>query len=73
MRAIDATAEIFFTAFKTLKSRQKHAFLEKILSDPKLKEDIVDIAFIEQAKKVKGVPASARDYFARRRKAESAS
>ena len=73
MRANDATAEIFFTAFKTLKTKEKQAFLEKILADPKLKEDIVDIALIEKAKKTKGGPVSARDYFARRRKAESAS
>ncbi len=69
-RASEATAEVFFTAFKSLKSGEKEAFLEKILSDPKLKEDIVDLALIERSRKTKGSPVEARDYFAKRRAAE---
>jgi len=37
-----------------------------------LREDLIDIALIEKAKKAKGKPVSARDYFIRRRKAEKA-
>jgi hypothetical protein len=73
MRSNEATAEVFFTAFKTLKNSEKEAFLEKILADPKLKDDIVDLALIEKAKKTKGSPVPARDYFASRRKSVKAS
>ena len=68
-----ATVEVFFTAFKTLKKSDKQAFLEKILTDPKLKEDLVDIALIEKAKKTKGSPIPAKEYFTQRRKAGSIS
>jgi len=66
--ASQATAEVFFTAFKSLKNKEKEAFLEKIISDPELREDLVDLALIEKAKKVKGKSVSAREYFEKRRK-----
>ncbi|MEW6067520.1 MAG: hypothetical protein AB1610_04430 [Nitrospirota bacterium] len=69
MRANQATAEVFFTAFKTLKNNEKEAFLEKVINDAELREDIIDIALIEEAKKIKGKSVSAREYFAKRRKA----
>ena len=65
MRANQATAEVFFTAFKALKSEEKEAFLERVISDPELREDIIDIAMIERAKKVKGKAVSAKEYFAK--------
>ena len=63
-----ATAEVFFTAFKSLKGNEKEAFLEKVLRNPALRQDIIDIALIEEAKKVKGKPIAAKEYFQRRRK-----
>jgi hypothetical protein len=65
LRANQATAEVFFTAFKALKSEEKEAFLERVISDPELREDIIDIALIERAKKVKGKAVSAKEYFAK--------
>ena len=59
---------MFFTAFNALKNKEKEAFLEKVISDPELREDLIDIVLIEESKKVKGKPVSAREYFARRRK-----
>ena len=35
----------------------------------KIREDLVDIALIEHARKVQGRPISAKEYFAKRRKA----
>ncbi|MEK6544935.1 MAG: hypothetical protein AAB257_08585 [Nitrospinota bacterium] len=69
MQTSQATVEVFFTAFKSLKSNEQEAFLEKVISDPELREDIIDIALIDEAKKAKGKPVSAREYFAKRRKA----
>ncbi len=68
MQTNQATAEVFFTAFKALKTNEQEAFLEKVISDPTLREDIIDIALIEEAKKVKGKSISAREYFAKRHK-----
>jgi hypothetical protein len=73
MRANEATAEVFFKAFKALKNREKEAFLEKIVSDHRLREDLVDIALMEEAKKIKGRPIAAKEYFAKRRKTGDAS
>jgi len=69
MMANQATAEVFFTAFKALKSGEREAFLEKIVSNQRIREDLIDLALIEGAKKVKGKPISAKEYFAKRRKA----
>lgn len=68
MRANQATAEVFFTAFKTLGNKEREAFLEKVISDRELREDLIDMALIEEAKKVKGKAISAREYFSKRRK-----
>ncbi len=73
MKTNQATAEVFFTAFKALKSNEKKAFLEKIIADTKLRNDLIDIALIEKAKKIKGGSISAKDYFANRRKSGAVS
>lgn len=67
MKTNQATAEVFFTAFKALKSSEREIFLEKVVSDPSLKEDLIDIALVEAAKRVKGKSISAREYFEKRR------
>jgi hypothetical protein len=68
MKTAQATADVFFTAFKALKSAERDAFLEKVINDPSYREDLIDIALIEEAKKVKGKPVSARAYFEKRRR-----
>ena len=72
MKANEATAEVFFTAFKTLKNDEKEAFLARMISDRELREDLIDLALIEEAKKSKGKAISAREYFAKRRRAGKA-
>jgi len=47
MSAIEATAEVFVTAFKSLKPRQREAVLEKMLSDEVLAEDVADTLALE--------------------------
>jgi hypothetical protein len=66
MTTSQATAEVFFTAFKSLKSNEKEAFLEKMLRNSALRQDIIDIALMEESKKVKGKPISAKEYFKKR-------
>jgi hypothetical protein len=67
MKANQATAEVFFTAYKALNGAEREAFLEKLVQDRRLREQLIDIALIEQAKTVKGRAFSAREYFFRRR------
>jgi hypothetical protein len=68
MTPSQATAEVFFTAFKSLKSEEKEAFLEKVMGDSEIRHDIIDVALIEEAKKVKGKAVDAKDYFQKRGK-----
>lgn len=68
MKTNQATAEVFFTAFNALENGVKEAFFEKVLKNRHLREDLIDIALMEEAKKEKGKAVSAKDYFAKRRK-----
>ena len=72
MKANQATAEVFFTAFKALSTRVREAFLEKILKNRRIREDLMDAALIDEAKKVKGKHVSAKYFFASRRKSGDA-
>ena len=47
MSAIEATAEVFVTAFKSLKPRQREAVLTRMLTDVELSDDIVDTLALE--------------------------
>lgn len=47
MSVTDATAEVFVTAFKALKRREREAVLERLVSDAKLAEDLADTLALE--------------------------
>ena len=47
MSAIEATAEVFVTAFKSLKPRQREAVLERMLEDDDISSDIADTLELE--------------------------
>jgi hypothetical protein len=47
MSATEATAEIFVTAFKALKSREREAVWQKLVADTKLAEDLADTLALE--------------------------
>lgn len=47
MSATEATAEVFVTAFKTLRPRQREAVLTRMLADEELSEDIADTLALE--------------------------
>jgi len=47
MSAAEATAEVFVTAFKSLKRNQREAVLEKMLADEELSEDFADTLALE--------------------------
>jgi DNA-directed RNA polymerase specialized sigma24 family protein len=47
MSATEATAEVFVTAFKSLKPRQREAVLERMLEDESISADIADTLALE--------------------------
>jgi hypothetical protein len=67
MKADQATAEVFYTAYKALRGSERIAFLEKVVKDRRLREELIDSALIEEAKTVRGRAMPAREYFSRRR------
>jgi hypothetical protein len=47
MSAAQATAEVFVTAFKSLKRREREAVFERMLADDDLSEDLADTLALE--------------------------
>ena len=47
MGTTQATAEVFVTAFKSLKRRERQAVLERLLADEELFEDLADTLNLE--------------------------
>jgi hypothetical protein len=47
MSATEATAEIFVTAFKALKPKQREAVLQKLVADADLADDLADTLALE--------------------------
>jgi hypothetical protein len=47
MSATEATAEIFVTAFKALKPKQREAVLQKLVADAELADDLADTLTLE--------------------------
>ena len=47
MSATEATAEVFVTAFKALKPKQRDAVLQRLVADAGLAEDLADTLALE--------------------------
>jgi hypothetical protein len=47
MSGTQATAEVFVTAFKALKRREREAVFQRLLSDEDLAEDLADTLALE--------------------------
>jgi len=60
MTTTQATAEIFWTAFKVLPVDEKRAVLQKIILDENLRRDLMDLSVIEERRNEPGRPL--RDY-----------
>jgi len=62
----EATAEIFWTAFRALPKKSRHTIVEKLLQDMDFREDLIDTIILEQRK---NEPSRSLDqYLANRRK-----
>ena len=51
MTTIEATAEVFLTAFRALPKKTREAVVGKMLSDKEFLEDLIDTVIIEQRRK----------------------
>jgi len=51
MTAATATAEVFWTAFRSLPRAERKAVIEKFLADRRFREDLIDAAIVEQRRK----------------------
>jgi len=56
MTKVQAKAEIFTMAFKSLSKKEKEVVIENFLDDPEFREDLIDVAVIEQRKGEKARP-----------------
>jgi len=66
MNKVESRAEIFLLALQSLSKTERDAVINRLLEDPKLREDIIDIALIEARK---GEPSRPfRKYLAERGK-----
>jgi hypothetical protein len=50
MTATEATAEVFWTAFRSLSKKEREAVVERLLRDRDFMEDLIDIVILEQRK-----------------------
>ncbi len=66
MKAVESRAEVYLMALQSLSKAEKEAVIARLLEDTKLREDILDLALIQQRQGEASRPF--RDYLAERRK-----
>lgn len=66
MKAVESRAEVYLMALQSLSKAEREAVIARLLEDPELREDILDLAIIQQRQ---GEPSRPfRDYLAEREK-----
>ncbi|MFW6105033.1 MAG: hypothetical protein ACOC7P_00460 [Chloroflexota bacterium] len=48
MKAVESRAEVYLMAIQSLSKAEKEAVIARLLEDPQLREDILDLAIIQQ-------------------------
>ena len=48
MRAVESRAEVYLMALQSLSEAEREAVISRLLEDPQLREDILDLAVIKQ-------------------------
>ena len=56
MTAREATAEVFWTAFRTLSRQARTAVLGRLLRDGRTREDLLDVAVSLERSREKSIP-----------------
>ena len=66
MKSVESRAEVYLMALQSLSKAEKEAVIARLLEDTELREDILDLALIQQRQ---GEPSRPfREYLAERRK-----
>ncbi len=65
MTTTEATAEVFWTAFRSMPKKERDAIIAKFLGDKGFREDLIDAYIIETRKKEVSRPLD--EYLAERR------
>lgn len=66
MKAVEPRAEVYLMALQSLSKAEREAVIARLLEDPKLREDILDMVLIQQRQ---GEPSRPfREYLSGRRK-----
>ena len=66
MKVTQSRAEVFLMALESLSKAEKKAVIARLLEDESLREDILDIALVQQRRGEPGRPF--REYIAKRGK-----
>jgi len=48
MKAVESRAEVYLIALQSLSKSEREAVIARLLEDPKLRENILDLALIQQ-------------------------
>ena len=64
MSKVESRAEVFLWALQSLSKAEREAVISRLLEDPELRQDMLDIALIQQRKGERSRPF--RDYLAER-------
>ncbi|MDP3089872.1 MAG: hypothetical protein Q8N04_04300 [Nitrospira sp.] len=56
MKIADATAEVFITAFESLPKSEREAIMQRLFTDPALKEDLIDVAKWHDRRAERAIP-----------------
>jgi len=48
MKVVESRAEVYLMALKSLSGAEREAVIARLLEDPQLREDILDLAVIQQ-------------------------
>ncbi|MBI2846865.1 MAG: hypothetical protein HYX82_03190 [Chloroflexi bacterium] len=66
MKAVESRAEVYLMALQSLSKAEREAVIARLLEDPELREDILDLAIIQQRQDEPSRPFS--EYLAERGK-----
>ncbi len=66
MKAVESRADVYLMALNSLSKAEKEAIITRLLEDTKLREDVLDLALIQQRQREPSRPF--REYLAERRK-----
>jgi hypothetical protein len=68
MTTVEATAEVFWTAFQALSKKEREAVVARFLKEKNFREDLIDVAILEERQRE---PSRSLDEYLSSRKKKS--